>query len=42
MIGAADFGMLYLPTVSPRIGALATTAAIYGAYKFTVWYPSRA
>lgn len=40
MVGA-DLAMLYLPAVSVRVGIWVTILAIYGAFKFTSWYPSR-
>jgi hypothetical protein len=33
--------LLYLPDVPPRVGILATIAALVGAIKFTSWYPER-
>jgi hypothetical protein len=33
--------LLYLPEVPPRVGIAATILALYGVFKFTVWYPGR-
>ncbi len=38
---AADLLMLYVPTVPLRVGVWVTILAIFGAYRFTEWYPSR-
>jgi hypothetical protein len=35
----AELTLLYLPDVPPRVGILATIAALVGAIKFTSWYP---
>ena len=37
----ADLVLLYLPGVRPAVGIIVTIAAIYGAVKFTGWYPER-
>jgi hypothetical protein len=37
----ADLVLLYAPELPPRIGIIATILAIYGAFKFTAWYPER-
>jgi hypothetical protein len=37
----AELTLLYLPDVPPRVGILATIAALVGAVKFTSWYPER-
>ena len=37
----AELTLLYLPNVPPRVGILATIAALIGAVKFTSWYPER-
>jgi hypothetical protein len=37
----AELTLLYLPDVPPRVGILATIAALVGAIKFTSWYPER-
>jgi hypothetical protein len=41
-IVAADLMMVYVPTVSIRVGIVVTAAALYGAYRFTGWYPKQA
>ncbi len=38
---AADVVMLYVPAVPIRVGVWVTILAIFGAYRFTEWYPSR-
>ncbi|MEI9997899.1 MAG: hypothetical protein WDO13_01360 [Verrucomicrobiota bacterium] len=38
---AADLIMLYVPAVPIRVGVWVTILAIFGAYRFTEWYPSR-
>jgi hypothetical protein len=40
MVGA-DLVMLYVPTVPIRVGVWVTILAIFGAYRFTEWYPKR-
>ena len=40
MVGA-DLVMLYVPTVPIRVGVWVTILAIFGAYRFTEWYPQR-
>jgi hypothetical protein len=37
----AELTLLYLPDVPPRVGILATIAALVGAIKFTSWNPER-
>lgn len=37
----ADLIMLYLPNVPMKVGIWVTIAALYGAIKFTSWYPDR-
>ena len=41
-IVAADLMMVYMPNVPLRVGIVVTVAALYGAYRFTDWYPKRA
>jgi hypothetical protein len=41
-IVAADLMMIYLPDVPIRVGIVVTLAALYGAYRFTDWYPTHA
>jgi len=41
-IVAADLLMIYLPNVPIRVGIVVTVAALYGAYRFTDWYPKQA
>lgn len=36
----ADLVLLYVPGVPPRIGIIATIAALFAAVKFTGWYPA--
>ena len=36
----ADLVLLYAPGVPPRIGIIATVAALFAAVKFTNWYPA--
>jgi hypothetical protein len=38
---AADLVMFYMTNVPIRIGIWISIAAIYGAFKFTQWYPNR-
>lgn len=38
----ADLILIYMPEWPPRVGILLTIAALYGAFKFTGWYPDRA
>lgn len=40
-IVAADLMMIYLPNVPLRVGIVITLAALYGAYRFTDWYPKQ-
>jgi hypothetical protein len=37
----ADFILLYVPALPPRIGIVATIVALIAAVKFTGWYPER-
>jgi hypothetical protein len=37
----ADLILLYMPALPPRVGIIATVAALIGAVKFTGWYPER-
>lgn len=37
----ADLVLIYLPDIRPGVGILATVAALWGAVKFTGWYPDR-
>ena len=37
----ADLILIYMPDWPHRVGILLTIAALYGAFKFTVWYPNR-
>jgi hypothetical protein len=41
-IVAADLMMVYMPNVPLRVGIAVSIAALYGAYRFTGWYPKRA
>ena len=41
-IVAADLMMIYMSAVPMRVGIVVTVAALYGAYRFTGWYPERA
>jgi hypothetical protein len=38
---AADLAMLYVPALPRWVSIAATVLAIYGAYRFTAWYPER-
>jgi hypothetical protein len=40
MVGA-NLVMLYVPSVPVRVGIWVTILAIFGAYRFTEWYPQR-
>ena len=40
MVGA-DLVMLYVPSVPTRVGVWVSILAIFGAYRFTEWYPQR-
>lgn len=35
----ADLAMLYVPTLPTRLAIIVTILAIYGAFRFTSWYP---
>jgi hypothetical protein len=37
----ADLVLLYVPALPPRVGIIATIAALVGAIKFTGWYPDQ-
>jgi hypothetical protein len=37
----AEFALLYVPGLPPRIGIIAIVVALIGAVKFTSWYPER-
>jgi hypothetical protein len=37
----AEASILYMPTLSPRVGIIVTVLAIYGAFRFTDSYPKR-
>jgi hypothetical protein len=37
----ADLVLLYVPSLPKSIGIIATVLALYGAVKFTAWYPDR-
>jgi hypothetical protein len=37
----ADLVMLYLPAVPLKVGIWVTILAIFGAFRFTSWYPER-
>ena len=37
----ADLILIYMPEWPHRVGILLTIAALYGAFKFTAWYPDR-
>lgn len=38
---AADLVMLYVPTLPTKIAIIVTVLAIWGAVRFTSWYPER-
>ncbi len=38
---AAELALLYIPDMPQRAGIIAIIAALYGAMKFTSWYPER-
>ena len=38
---AADLAMLYVPSIPMRTAIIVTILAIYGAARFTGWYPER-
>jgi hypothetical protein len=38
---AADLVLLYVPSIPPRFGIIATIIALIAAIKFTSWYPDR-
>jgi uncharacterized membrane protein (UPF0136 family) len=38
---AADLAMLYMPALPTRTAIIVTILAIYGAFRFTAWYPHR-
>jgi hypothetical protein len=37
----ADLAMLYVPTLPTRVAIIVTILALYGAARFTAWYPER-
>ena len=37
----AELALLYVPDLPQRLGIIAIIAALYGAVKFTGWYPTR-
>ena len=37
----AELALLYVPDLPPRVGIIAIVVALYGAVKFTGWYPER-
>jgi len=37
----AELALLYVPDLPPRAGIIAIVVALYGAVKFTGWYPTR-
>jgi len=37
----ADLLMIYVPSIHHSVGIIITIAALYGAIKFTGWYPDR-
>jgi hypothetical protein len=37
----AELALLYIPQMPPRVGIIAIVLALYGAVKFTGWYPNR-
>jgi hypothetical protein len=37
----ADLILIYRTDLPPRVGIIATVLALYGAFKFTQWYPAR-
>nr|WP_314073834.1 hypothetical protein [uncultured Roseococcus sp.] len=37
----ADLALIFMPSIRPAVGILATVAALVGAVKFTNWYPNR-
>ncbi|WP_251864530.1 hypothetical protein [Achromobacter sp. Marseille-Q4962] len=41
VMAAADMALLRWPWLSPALAVAATVAALYGAARFTRWYPSR-
>ncbi len=38
---AVDLAMLYMPALTTRMAILVTILALYGAARFTAWYPER-
>ena len=38
---AADLALLYVPSLPARFAIIVTILAIYGAFRFTAWYPER-
>ena len=41
LLVVADLLLLYVPQLPQRVAVVLTIAALYGAYKFTDWYPQR-
>lgn len=41
VIVAAELALLYLPDLPPRLGVIAIAVVLFGAFKFTAWYPDR-
>lgn len=41
LLAAIDLAMLYVPAITTRRAILLTILALYGAAKFTAWYPAR-
>ena len=37
----ADLVLIYRPDLPSRVGIIATILALYGAFRFTQWYPAR-
>jgi hypothetical protein len=38
---AADLAMLYVPALPTRLAIIVTILPVYGAFRFTSWYPKR-
>jgi hypothetical protein len=41
IMAAADLAMIWMPDLPARFGIIATVLALFGAFKFTGWYPER-
>lgn len=41
LLVVADLLLLYMTQLPQRVAVMLSIAALYGAYKFTVWYPQR-